>query len=71
MFTSSMTRGQMLRYAIAFALIRARQICRGVMADLTDQDRYAIADNVIDHLMKYGDLWALNEEAKVAPPHST
>jgi hypothetical protein len=66
-----MTRGQMLQYAIAFALIRGRKISRGVKADLTDQDRFPIAGNVVDYLMQYGDPWGLKQEAKVAPPHST
>jgi hypothetical protein len=66
-----MTRGQMLQYAIAFALIRGRKITRGVKADLTDEDRFAIAANVVDHLMQYGDPWGLKEEAKPARLHST
>jgi hypothetical protein len=71
MFAWAMTRGQVLRYAIAFALMRARKIVRGAKAGLTEQERYAIADHVVDQLIQRGDPWGLNEEAEVAPPYST
>lgn len=61
----------MLRYAIAFALMRARKIVRGAKAGLTEQERYAIADHVVDQLTQRGDPWGLKEEAEVMPPHST
>jgi hypothetical protein len=60
-----------LKYAIAFALMRARRIVLGAKAGLTEEERYAIAGNVVDQLMQRGDPWGLNEEAGVAPPHST
>jgi hypothetical protein len=66
-----MTRGQVLRYAIAFALVRARKVVRGLKVGLTEQERYAVADHVIDQLAQRGDPWRLNEEAEQAPPHST
>jgi hypothetical protein len=66
-----MTRGEVLRYAIAFALRRASKIVRGAKAGLTEQERHAIAGHVVDQLMERGDPWELKEEAKVAPPHST
>jgi hypothetical protein len=66
-----MTRGQVLRYAIAFALRGARKIVRGAKAGLTEPERYAIADHVVDQLMRRGDPWGLKEEAEIAPPHST
>jgi hypothetical protein len=52
-----MTQGQVLRYAIAFALRRARKIVRGTKAGLTEPERYAIADHVVDQLMQRGDPW--------------
>ena len=71
MFAYGMTRGQVLRYAIAFALRRAGKIVRGAKAGLTEPERYAIADHVVDQLSQRGDPWRLNEEAEVMPPHST
>jgi hypothetical protein len=71
MFACRMTRGQVLRYAIAFALRRARKIVRGAKAGLTEPERYAIADHVVDQLTQRGDPWGLNEEAQHVPPHST
>ncbi len=52
-----MTRGQVPKHAVAFALMRARKIVRGAKAGLTEQDRYAIADHVVDQLMQRGDPW--------------
>jgi hypothetical protein len=34
-----MTRGEVLKYAIAFALMRARKIVRGLKKDLTQDER--------------------------------
>jgi hypothetical protein len=45
-----MTRGNLLRYAIAFALMRARKIVRGLKEGLTEAERYAVADQVISQL---------------------
>ena len=61
----------MLRYAIAFALMRARKIVRGLKVGLTEDERYAVADHVVDQLKQHGDGWRLSEEAKTAPPPST
>jgi hypothetical protein len=36
-----------------------------------EQERYAIAEHVVDQLMQRGDPWGLNEEAQQVPPHST
>jgi hypothetical protein len=71
MFACGMTRGQVLRYAIAFALRRARKIVRGAKTEMTEPERYAIADHVVDQLMQRGDPWGLREEAQHVPPHST
>jgi len=59
-----MTRGDVLRYAIAFALRRARKIVRGLHQDLTEDEHYAVAEHVVDQLKQRGDPWRLNEEAK-------
>jgi hypothetical protein len=59
-----MTRGDVLRYAIAYALRRARKIVRGLKDGLTEDERYAVADHVVDQLKQHGDPWRLDEEAK-------
>jgi len=59
-----MTRGDVLRYAIAYALMRARKIVRGVKAGLTEDERYAVADHVVSQLKDGGDPWRLYDEAK-------
>jgi len=59
-----MTRGDMLRYAIAFALRRARKIVRGLKEGLTEDERYAVADHVVSQLQERGDPWRLSEEAR-------
>ena len=71
MFYSPMTRGEVLRYAIAFALRRARKIIRGLKNGLTEEERYAVADHVAAQLKERGDPWRLNEEARTADPPST
>ena len=40
-----MTRGDVLRYAIAYALLRAREIVRGLREALTEEHRFAVADH--------------------------
>ena len=71
MFYKPMTRGELLRYAIAFALRRARKIIRGLKDGLTEEERYAVADHVVAQLKDRGDPWRLNEEAQTADPPST
>jgi len=66
-----MTRGEVLQCAIAFALRRSRKIIRGLKEGLTEDDRYAVADQTVALLKERGDPWRLNEEAKPAPPPST
>jgi hypothetical protein len=66
-----MTRGDVLRYAIAFALRRARKIIRGLKDGLTEEERFAVADHVVGQLKERGDPWRLNEEARAAEPPST
>ena len=57
-------RGDVLRYNLAFALIRASQIVRGLRQGLTEDERYAVADHVVAQLKEHGDLWRLSEEAR-------
>jgi hypothetical protein len=59
-----MTRGDVLRYRIAFALSRAVKIVRGLRQGLTEPERYAVADHVVEQLKARGDPWRLSEEAK-------
>jgi hypothetical protein len=59
-----MTRGDVLRYAIAYSLMRARKIVRGLKDGLTEEERYAVADHVVEQLKQRGDPWHLNDEAK-------
>ena len=58
-----MTKGEVLTYAIAFALRRSRKIIRGLKEGLTEEERYAVADHAVAQLKDRGDLWRLNEEA--------
>jgi len=66
-----MTRGEVLRYAIAFALRRSRKLIRGLKQELTEQERFTVADHVVAQLKDRGDPWRLEEEVKAAPPPST
>jgi hypothetical protein len=46
------TRGDMLRFAVAFALMRARKLVRGLRQGLSEDERYLIADDVVQRLQK-------------------
>ena len=61
----SMTKGEVLRYAIAFALRRSRKIVRGLKEGLTEDKRYAVADHAVAQLKERGDPWRLNEERRL------
>jgi hypothetical protein len=65
------TRGDVLKYAIAFALRRARKIVRGLKDGLTEDERYAVADHVVRQLKERGDPWHLDDEVKPAKAPST
>jgi hypothetical protein len=73
MFSSPMpTRGDMLSFAIAFALRGARKLVRGFRKELSEEERYRVADDVVYRLKQHGDPWRLSEE--LPPPgkgHST
>ncbi len=66
-----MTRGDVLRYNLAFALSRAIKIVRGLRQRLTEAERYAVADHVVTQLKQRGDPWHLSEEARPNKPPST
>jgi hypothetical protein len=71
MFLSGMTRGEVLRYALAYALMHSRKIVRGLKQGLTEDERYTVADHVVSQLKDRGDPWRLNEEQPTAKPPST
>ena len=71
MFLSGMTKGEVLKYAISFALRRSRKIIRGLKEGLNEDERYAVADHAVAQLKGRGDPWRLNEEAPTARPPST
>ena len=50
-----MTKGEVLRYAIAFALRRSRKIVRGLKEGLTEDERYAVADHAVAQLKERGE----------------
>jgi hypothetical protein len=66
------TRGDMLSFAIAFALRGARKLVPGLRQELTEEERYRVANDVVHRLKQHGDPWRLPEE--LPPPgkgHST
>jgi hypothetical protein len=67
-----MTKGEVLRYALALALMRSRKIIRGLKQGLSEEEQYAVADHVVVAQLKdHGDPWRLDEEAPTAKPPST
>jgi hypothetical protein len=60
------TRGDMLRFAIAFALTWARKLVRGLHQGLTEDERYLVADDVVHRLQEHGDPWRLSEQLSEA-----
>ena len=63
----------MLRFAIAFALRRARKLVRGLRQGLSEEERFLVAEDVVDQLQQHGDPWALSQELPSGPgkAHST
>ena len=51
-----------LRFAIAFALMRARKLVRGLRQGLSEGERYLIADDVVHRLQQHGDPRDLSRE---------
>jgi len=61
-----------LTFAIAFALRGAPKLVRGLRAELTEDERYRVADDVVHQLKQHGDPWRLSEELPPPPKgHST
>jgi hypothetical protein len=52
----------MLRFAPAFALMRARKLVRGLRHGLSEEERYLVADDVVQRLQQHGDPWRLQED---------
>jgi hypothetical protein len=52
----------MLRFALAFALMRARKLVRGLRQGLSEEERYRVADDVVHRLQQHGDPWLLSEK---------
>jgi hypothetical protein len=66
------TGGDMLSFAIAFAPRGAPKLVRGLRQELTEEERYRVADDVVQRLKQHGDPWQLSED--LPPPgkrHST
>jgi putative tryptophan/tyrosine transport system substrate-binding protein len=55
------THGNMLSFAIAFAL-GARKLVRGIREGLTEEERYRVANDVVNRLKQHGDPWRLSED---------
>jgi len=51
-----MTKGEVLRYAIAFALRRSRKIICGLKEGLTEEERFAVADHTVEQERAWGSL---------------
>jgi hypothetical protein len=56
------TRGDMLSFAIAFALRGACKLVRGLRQGLSEDERYRVADDVVRQLQPHGDPWRLSED---------
>ena len=52
----------MLRFAIAFALRGARKLVRGLRHGLSEEERYRVADDVVQRLQQHGDPWRLADD---------
>lgn len=66
------TLGTLLRFAIIFALTRARKVVRGLRQGLTEDERYRVADDVVQRLQRHVDPWRLSDDLPPAGKgHST
>jgi hypothetical protein len=52
----------MLRYAVAFALMGARKMVRGLRQGLSEEERFRVADDVVLRLKQHGDPWRLADD---------
>ncbi len=59
------------QYAYTYELRRARKVVRGLKHELTEAERFEIADHVVGQLKDYGDPWGLSEDAKSGPAPTT
>jgi hypothetical protein len=59
-YLANVDKGEMLRFAVAYALRGASKLVRGLRQGLSEDERYRIADDVVDRL-KQGDPWRLSE----------
>jgi hypothetical protein len=59
-----MTRGEVLRYNLAYASIRASKIVRGLRQALTEREHYGRGRTRGGQLKEHGDPWQLSEEAR-------
>jgi hypothetical protein len=66
---SPWTRGEMLGYALSFALIKATKVVRGLSKGLSDDERHAVVAEVLRRLKEHGDPWKLNEPTPETPFH--
>jgi hypothetical protein len=63
------TRGEMLGYALSFALMRATKVVRGLSKGLSDDERHAVVAEVVRRLKEHGDPWKLDEPTPETPFH--
>jgi hypothetical protein len=66
-----MTRGEVLRYRMAFAPRRAVKVVRGLRQGLNEAERYVAADCVVEQLKERGDPWELSKDAPSSNTMST
>ncbi len=52
----------MLRFAVAFAPRGARKLVRGLRQGLSEEERYRVADDVVQRLQQHGDPWRLADD---------
>jgi hypothetical protein len=56
MFYRGMTKGEVLKYALVYALRRSRKIVRGLKEGLTEGERFAVADHMVAQLKERGEM---------------
>ena len=58
------TRADLLRFAIAYALIKARKVVQGLRQGTSEDERFEAADAVVHRLQERGDPWRLSEQLR-------
>jgi hypothetical protein len=61
------TRGDLLGYALSFALMKATKVVRGLSQGLSDDERRAVVAEVLRRLKERGDPWKLGEPSPEKP----